>query len=772
MSLILIIVESPAKAIKIQKMLGNKYLVKSSFGHLRNLKGKNKGVLIEKNFKPVFTITKKKEYNTLKSCFKKAKKVVLATDEDREGEAIAWHIADLFKLDVKNTDRIVFHEITKSAILNALENPRRINMNIVNAQKYRQILDYLVGFQISPVLWKYIKNNLSAGRVQSVTVRLIQDRINEILNFKHTFYYKTNGLFNKNIKSLLNKKFIKKDDVMKFLNDCKTAEFTIQDISKKKLAKKPPVPFITSTIQIECNRRFKISTKNIMKILQKLYENGYITYHRTDSTNICDEISEIIQGYIVNKYGDKYLNKQNIKQQKNDKVKGAQEAHEAIRPTQIDRQQLPDQFNDIEKKIYNIIWKRTIASFMSNMIYNKFTMKISISNRKELFIANSNVTIFDGFTILYKEYKTQDEKEKTENVNNIDFTKYKIGTILKYTNITSKQTLTKSKKRYTEASLIKHMEKLGIGRPSTYASIISVIQTRKYIEIKDLKGDKVDILELKLIKNNIEENKKETVTGKEKKAMCITPLGKTTNTYLLEQFPKIMNYEFTSLIEKELDKVASGIQNKKLVKTFYNSFSENVIKLMKNKGLKINKLYNNKEMNQEMSKKLIGVHHKSGKKMYGYNAKFGPVIQLGEDDDPEKRYVGVDDFESISEDKANELLRFPRNLGEYKSSDILLKKGKYGFYLSYGGKNYKILKEYDENLTYDEAVSCIVSKNKSIIKTFSKSNISVRIGAYGPYILYNGKFTSIPKEINPEEITEEQCLELLDNVKMKIKKCD
>ena len=438
----LIIVESPAKAKKIQKMLGSKYLVKSSFGHLRNLKGKNEGVIVEKNFKPVFNITKRKEYSSLKSCFKKSNKVILATDEDREGEAIAWHIADIFKLNINKTDRIVFHEITKSAILNALNNPRRIDMNIVDAQKYRQILDYLVGFRVSPVLWKYIKNGLSAGRVQSVTVRLIQERINQIKNFKHSFYYKTNGLFNKNIKSLLNKKFIKKDEAIKFLKDCKKSEFIIKDISRKKMSKKPPVPFITSTIQIECNRRFRISTKNIMNILQKLYENGYITYHRTDSTNICKEITEVIQNYIVTKYGDKYLNKS---KKLSSKVKGAQEAHEAIRPTKIERQQLPDNFNDIEKKIYNIIWKRTIASFMSNMLFYKYIMNISISKRQELFVATSTVTIFDGYTILYKDFKSKDDKEDDID-NTIDFTKYKKGDKLKYSNIISKQTLTKSKK--------------------------------------------------------------------------------------------------------------------------------------------------------------------------------------------------------------------------------------------------------------------------------------------------------------------------------------
>ena len=759
---ILLIVESPAKAKKIQKMLSKEYIVKSSFGHLRNLKGKNKGVNIDNNFKPVYEITKKKEYNSLKSYVKKAKKVILATDEDREGEGIAWHIADMFKLNVKTTERIVFHEITKSAIIKSLQNPRKINMNLVKAQKYRQILDYLVGFSISPVLWKYVKNNLSAGRVQSVVVKLIQERENNIINFKHKFYYKTNGIFDK-IKSTLNYKFIKKENVIIFLEQCKTATFIVKDIIKKKCNKKPPLPFITSSIQIECNKRFRISSKNIMSILQKLYENGLITYHRTDSTNISDEIVILINDFINNKFGEKYINNNHNKKSK---VKGAQEAHEAIRPTNIKLSFLDDKFNDIEKKIYNIIWKRTIASFMSNMLYYKYIMNISISNRKELFVANCNETIFDGFTILYKEIVNKDKEKDIENLNNINFKKYKTGDILKYKSITSKQTLTKSKKRYTEATLIKQMEKLGIGRPSTYASIINTVILRKYIDIKNIKGTDIDVELIALCKNILNISKTTTLTGAEKKAMCITQLGTITNEFLIKQFYNIINYEFTSNIENQLDKIANGFVNNSFIKNFYNTFQPKIKELMNKKNLKSKKLINN--IDNKMSKKLIG-KHTSGKNIYGYDAKFGPVIQLGEDDDPKKKYVGVIDFNSITVDEANKLLMYPKNLGTYKNNNVLIKKGKYGLYINYNGKNFKILTEYDETITLDEAIVCI-NKKKNPMKSFSNGKIKCGVGKYGPYILFKGKFTKIPKSVNFDEITEEQCIDILDQTNIKITK--
>ena len=775
----LIIVESPAKAVKIQKMLNNKYIVKSSFGHLRNLKGKNKGVDVQNNFKPVFEITKRKEYNSLKKAVKQANKVILATDEDREGEGIAWHIADLFKLDVKTTDRIVFHEITKNAIVNAIQNPRLIDMNLVKAQQYRQVLDYLVGFELSPVLWKFVQGRLSAGRVQSVVVKLIQERHTNIKNFKHQFYYKTNGLFSK-IKSTLNKKFVKKDNVVSFLEHCKKAIFTIKDISKKKCSKKPPQPFITSSIQIECNKRFRISSKNIMSILQKLYENGFITYHRTDSTNISNEIADQIIEMINTKYGQKYVGsnsnsspkskgKSKSKSKGKSKVKGAQEAHEAIRPTKIDRSKLPDSRSDIEKKIYSLIWKRTIASFMSDMLYYKHTMSISISDRKELFIANSNETIFDGFTILYKEVKNKEKENEKENINTDNFNNYNEGDEIKYTNITSKQTLTKSKKRYTEGTLIKQMEKLGIGRPSTYAQIINTVIFRKYVENKNLPGTKIDVELLTLTKNKITEKKTQTISGKENKALCITNLGTKTNEYLMSQFSDIINYNFTSTIENELDKVANGtVNNNQFMKNFYNTFHPTVEKLMSNKvksNLKTNS--NNNKMNTQ--KRLVG-KHTSGKNVYGYNAKFGPVIQLGEDDDPNKRYVGIPDFEKITIDEANKLLLYPKKLGSYKENDVLIKKGKYGFYISCDGSNYKILKEFDEYLTIEEAVNCITHKKSTGMKSFSNGKIKVGKGQYGPYILFNGKFTKIPKSYKLEEITEEECIEILNKSKTSVTK--
>tara|TARA_B110000037_G_scaffold119830_1_gene136960 strand:+ start:404 stop:2749 length:2346 start_codon:yes stop_codon:yes gene_type:complete len=778
---ILIIVESPAKAVKIQKMLGKNYIVKSSFGHLRNLKGKNKGVDVKNNFQPKYEITKRKEYNSLKKAIKSSSKVILATDEDREGEGIAWHIADLFKLNVKTTDRIVFHEITKSAILNALSNPRKIDMALVKAQQYRQILDYLVGFELSPVLWNNIQGNLSAGRVQSVVCNLIHMREKQIKDFKHSFYYKTNGIFDK-IKSLLNVKFKELKDVNEFLEHCKTAKFSIKDINKKKFNKLPPKPFITSSIQIECNKRFKISPKNIMSVLQKLYENGYITYHRTDSTTICKEFSDKIINMISDKYGDKYIGKSSnsttskhttsktttsktttskTTNKKSSKVKGAQEAHEAIRPTKIEKENLPDTYNDFEKKIYSIIWKRTIASFMSPMVYNKYTLKISISNRKELFIATSNKTIFDGYTIIYKELVNPDKEKLPEN--STDFTEYKKGNDIKYTTIISTQTLTSSKKRFTEATLIKQMEKLGVGRPSTYAQMVNKVIERKYSVIKNIKGTeiKTDVYTLK--KNKIKNTHKKTISGKENRVMCITALGIKVDDYLLSEFKDIINYKFTSQIEEGLDKISKGLYENtdKFISEFYNMFHPKVEKLMMKNNLKNKQNNISNSMSLEVSKRLVGTHP-CGKKIYSYEAKFGPVVQLGDDDDPEKRFVGIDDCDNINIEDAIKLLMFPRNLGKYKEENVLIKKGRYGFYINWNNSNYKILSDFDENLSLREAMNCIVTKKSKNIKSFKNGKIVVGKGKYGPYILYNGKFTKVPSNINPEEITEEECIQLIN----------
>jgi DNA topoisomerase-1 len=744
----LIIVESPAKAVKIQKMLNGKYVVKSSFGHLRNLKGKNKGVDVKNNFAPIFEITKKKQYNSLKKAIKASSKVILAMDEDREGEGIAWHIADLFKLNIKTTDRIVFHEITKSAILKALSNPRKIDMALVKAQQYRQILDYLVGFELSPVLWNNVQSNTSAGRVQSVACNLVHEREKMIKDFKHSFYYKSNGNFGK-IKSLLSAKFKKTEQVKEFLTDCKTAVFKILNISNKKFNKLPPKPFITSSIQIECNKRFKISPKNIMSILQKLYENGHITYHRTDSTIICKEVRDKITKMILDKYGNKYIGKSSGK---SGKVKGAQEAHEAIRPTKISLINLPNNCSDFEKKLYSIIWKRTIASFMSPMIYNKYILKINISNRKELFVANSNKTIFDGYTIIYKELINPDKEKLPENLG--DFSEYKLGEQIKYKTIISTQSLTSSKKRYTEATLIKQMEKLGVGRPSTYASIINKIIDRKYTVIKNVKGKEIKTDIYTLSKNSIKLSNKNTISGKENRAMCITELGTRVDKYLITMFSNIINHKFTSQIEDGLDKIAHGSfkNNDTFVKTVYDMFHPTVEKLMSKSNLK------GKQNNilKQMSKRLVG-KHSSGKNVYSYEAKFGPVVQLGEDDDPNKKYSGVSDWEKITIDEATQLLMYPKILGKYKGEDVLIKKGKYGYYINWNDANYKISGDFDEKLSLKDAAECIMVKKSENIQSFKNGKMIVRKGKYGPYILYNSKFTKIPTGVNPEEITERQC---------------
>ena len=751
----IVVVESPAKAVKIQKMLGKNYIVKSSFGHLRNLKGKNKGVDVANNFKPIFEITKRKEYKALKSAISSGSKVILASDEDREGEAIAWHIADLFKINLNENNRIVFNEITKGAIIKAIENPRKVNMELVNAQKSRQILDYLVGFEISPMLWKFIKGRLSAGRVQSVAVKIIQEKENKINSFERKCYFHTTGEFKTDIKGLLNKKFEEKEETLDFLNHCKKAIFNVEKLDKKRCKRKPPPPFTTSTVQIETAKRFHIPVKSIMNILQKLYENGKITYHRTDSTNLSKDSMKQIKKYVVDKYGKKYLKLRKFKT----KTKCAQEAHEAIRPTNIDLLTLNEQFDDIENKIYKLIWKRTVASQMTEMEYDKYTLTISISEREEKFVATAEKTIFEGYRIIYNENIKDDDADSDDDVKTKDeiFEELSVGDELKYEKIESKQKYTNPPPRYNEATLVKEMEKLGVGRPSTYASIITTVQNRQYIKKKNFKGKQVDTMIYSLNKGDINEKKTITTIGKEKNKLYPTELGTKTNEFMEKNFGMIMDYKFTSKIENDLDRVANGEEDsKKIIKKFYNKFHPIVDKLSKEEGT-------NKDKNK--GKRLIGKDHQSGKNIYGYVAKYGPVLQIGEDEDKEKRFVNLDkkfNYETINEIEANSLTQFPKNLGKYEENDIIIKKGRYGYYISYNSKNYKIKSDYNEYLSLENAIECIRDTGaKKIYKTFG--TINVRHGPYGPYIQRGKTFVNIPSFINPEEITEEKCKELIKN---------
>ena len=570
----LVIVESHCKSKKIQSYLGANYIVKSSFGHLTNLKSKNLGVDIANDYKLVFDIVKRKQLNELKECVKKCSKVIIASDEDREGEGIAWHLCNLLKLDMNDKNRIVFHEITKSAIEKAIENPRKIDINLVNAQKARQGLDYLVGFQVSPYLWRSIDNGLSAGRVQSIALKLIVDKENDFNSFENNKEFGVTGNFNNGIIGRCNTKFKEKDDVEGFLQDCIPTQFKIDNIIKKKVTKNPPPPFITSTIQIEAGKKFGASAKSIMNCLQKLYEDGKITYHRTDSVLLSKDIKNNIKNYINSNFENNYLQLRNFK----NKTKNAQEAHEAIRPTNINLTSLNS--SSLDNKIYELIWKRTMASQMASCILNVMEIYIQMSNREETFTAKVEKQIFDGYRKIYQEMKKKEDED--EAVNSVLSGDVKKGDTLEYESMEAKERFKNPPTRYTEATLVKKMETLEIGRPSTYASIMTTVQERNYVKKTNVKGEKMDIIKLVLIKDKIKEVKDNQTIGACKNALVPTNTGIMTCEYLNQHFSNIMDYSFTSNIEKKLDEISQNQNNYyTILDNFYTKLKVHLDECMK-----------------------------------------------------------------------------------------------------------------------------------------------------------------------------------------------
>lgn len=741
----LVIVESPAKAKKIQNYLGDEYIVKSSFGHLTNLKSKNQGVLIDQDFKLVFEITKRKCYNELKETVKKCNKVIIASDEDREGESIGMHLINLLKLDSNENNRIVFNEITKSAILNAIKNPRKIDLNLVNAQKARQGLDYLVGFQVSPFLWRSIQSGLSAGRVQSVALKLITEKQKLINDFQTNKEFIVNGFFNKNINATLNKKFKEKEECIQFLNDCIHSIFAIDNITKKKITRNPPPPFITSTIQMEAGKRFGISAKTIMNTLQKLYEDGKITYHRTDSVVLSNDIKFKIKQYILDNYGEDYLKLRNYK----NKSKNSQEAHEAIRPTNIQLKSLGN--NTIDNKIYELIWKRTVASMMSPCILNTMLISIVIDRREEIFEAKTEKIIFDGYKKVYHELKKENNDDNL--LSNLEENIEK-GELLEYLKIEGKEKYKNPPTHYNDASLIKKMEGLEIGRPSTYASIIQTLLDRTYVEKKTFKGEKMDILKLELVKDKIKEKSEKQLVGASKNVLVPTTIGIMTCEYLQKHFETIMDYDFTKNIEQQLDEISNNNNNYLNVMTeFYKILKEDIDECS---------LFLKDVKNKSVQKKLLG--KKGSKNLYIYQAKYGPCIQIGEDSDKDKCFVGVDNLDLTFEEALEKCL-YPKNLGNYKGKDVFLKTGKYGFYLEYNKTNYKLKDDYDEHLTYENAIDCIENCNNKIIKKIGK--YTIKNGTYGNYIQYGKTIKGIPSNLSIENIDLEKIEEI---IKTKTKK--
>ncbi len=752
----LVIVESPAKAKTIEKFLGKDFTVKSSFGHIRDLSKKNLGIDIEKGFKPEYIINedKKKVVDELKKLVKQTEQVWLASDEDREGEAIAWHLSEVLKLDPARVKRIVFHEITKEAIQKAVKNPRQIDINLVNAQQARRILDRLVGFEVSPILWKKVKPALSAGRVQSVAVRLLVEREREIVAFKSTSFFKVNGIFNGevDIKTDLSEKINTLDETLVLLENCKTATFTVADVSKKPSKKTPAAPFTTSTLQQEASRKLNFSVSQTMTIAQKLYEAGHITYMRTDSVNLSKTAIDAAKNVIVREFGEKY---HQVRQYKT-KSKGAQEAHEAIRPTYIDKQKISG--SSAEQRLYDLIWKRTVASQMSDALLEKTTATIDISNSDYKFIASGEVILFDGFLRVYFESSDDESEENGKDL----LPPLKSGQKLAAKEIFANQRFTQRPPRYTEASLVKKLEELGIGRPSTYAPIISTILNRGYVLKEDRQGVERKYLFVLLKNNKIYKEEKTEITGAEKSKLFPSDIGIVVNDFLVEYFKNILSYNFTATVEKQFDEIAEGkIEWSNMIDQFYRPFHKNVEKTLR-------------ESDYSKGEKILGVDPKTGKNVTVRIGRFGPIVQIGENskDGKEKaRFASLlkgQLIETITLEEALSLFDLPRNVGDYEGNEVVIGIGRFGPYVRHASKFFSLKK--DDNpltITLQRSIEIIEEGRKKekekVIKTFKEDpKLQLLNGRWGAYLYYNGKNYKLPKGTETIKLTYADCLKIVN----------
>ena len=700
----LVIVESPAKAKTIEKFLGKGYVVKSSFGHIRDLSKKELGIDIENDFAPRYEISadKKKTVAELDKLAKSAKTVWLASDEDREGEAIAWHLSQVLGLRDENTKRIVFHEITKNAILHAIENPRSIDIDRVNAQQARRILDRLVGFELSPVLWKKIKPSLSAGRVQSVAVRLIVEREREIIGFESTAYYRIVAEFiatgsdsKKSVfKAELNKRYATEEEAVALLEKCKTARFTVSGVERKPAKKSPAAPFTTSTLQQEAGRKLGMSVSQTMSVAQRLYEAGYITYMRTDSVNLSGQAIAAAKAEISALFGEKYSEVRNYKT----KTKGAQEAHEAIRPSYMNKREIDA--SPSEKKLYDLIWKRTLASQMASARIERTVADIEIEGAEERFVATGEVVQFDGFLRLYSESPEDDTQENEEAL----LPPLEKGDGLSAKNITASQRFTQSPPRYSEASLVKRLEELGIGRPSTYAPIISTIIARGYVVKENREGSKREYVQLKLEKGVLGRKTLTENTGKEKNKLSPTDIGMIVTDYLDEQFADVMDYNFTAVVEKEFDEIAEG--NKSwvdMIRDFYSKFHTTVDKALESRPVRSSQAH------------LLGTDPESGKPVYVKIGRFGPVAQIGDGNQEGKpRYASLKKGQliaTITLEEALALFSLPRTVGTFEDKDVVIGIGKFGPYVRHDGKFVSLAKTDDPyTIELDRAIALIEEK--------------------------------------------------------------
>ena len=758
----LVIVESPAKAKKIEEFLGKDYKVMSSYGHIRDLKKKELSIN-EKTMEPDYEIPeeKKKLVTELKTNAKKAKKIWLASDEDREGEAISWHLCEVLGLDEEKTNRIVFHEITKQAILDAIKNPRHLDMNLVNAQQARRVLDRLVGFKLSPILWRKVKPALSAGRVQSVAVRLIVEREREIQKFQSVPYYRITAIFAlisdsgnaTEVKAELDQRFNTHEEVEAFLEKCKDAKFMVESVTKKPLKRSPAPPFTTSTLQQEAARKLGFTVVQTMMIAQKLYESGRITYMRTDSVNLSTLCTNASKDEIIREYGKEYSQARAY----HTSSKGAQEAHEAIRPTYMNEPTIEGTVQ--EKRLYELIWKRTIASQMADAQLEKTTININIGNTSEKFVATGEVVSFDGFLKVYLE--STDDEEHAEDASHI-LPALKEGDELQRREILATEKYSLAPARYTEASLVKKLEDLGIGRPSTYAPTISTIQQRQYV----VKGDKTGeertftIDSLKGIK--ITQKLKKEMAGSEKGKLLPTDIGIVVNDFLMENFPNIMNYNFTADVEKKFDDIAEGkTEWTNWMKDFDKGFEPEVKEVLEARN------------QHKAGERNLGNDPKTGKPVFVKIGRFGPVVQIGSAEDKDKpqfaQLPSDKSIETITLEEALELFKLPRELGEYEGITVTVGSGRYGPYILHNRKYVSIPKEDDPlTITLDRAIELIKEKReaeeKRHLKVFDEDDkMEILNGKYGPYIAYDGKNYRIPKakHESAEELTYEECMEII-----------
>ena len=761
----LVIVESPAKAKTIEKFLGEDYKVMSSYGHIRDLKKKELSI-DPKTLEPDYEIPdeKKKLVSELKSNAKKAKKIWLASDEDREGEAISWHLCEVLGLDEAKTNRIVFHEITKSAILDAIKSPRHLNMDLVNAQQARRVLDRLVGFKLSPVLWRKVKPALSAGRVQSVAVRLIVEREREIQAFRSEPYYRVNALFGitnadgsqSEVKAELDTRFKTHEEAVAFLEQCKDVKFTVSNITKKPLRRTPAPPFTTSTLQQEAARKLGFTVSQTMMVAQRLYESGRITYMRTDSVNLSSLAINTSKDEIIKLWGKEYSKTRNY----HTHAKGAQEAHEAIRPTFMSQTEIDGTAQ--EKRLYELIWKRTAASQMADALIDKTTVTIDIVGSQAKFVANGEVVTFDGFLKVYRESTDEDDNNQEEATHMLPV--MQVGNVLERREITSTERFSMGPIRYTEASLVHKLEELGIGRPSTYAPTISTIQQREYVQKGDKKGEERTYTVDTLKGTKVTSRERKEMVGSEKGKLLPTDIGIVVNDFLMANFPDIMDYNFTAKVEQQFDRIAEGKEEwNTMMKVFDKSFEPTVDKVM------------NARSEHKAGERQLGKEPETGKPVFVKIGRFGPVVQIGSADDTEKprfsQLPSDKSIETITLEEALELFKLPRTIGEFEGSDVVIGAGRFGPYVMHNKKYVSLPKGTDPmKVTLEEAIQLIGEKReqeqKRHIKAFDEdAKLEVLNGRYGPYIAYDGKNYRMPKALHEKaaELSYAECMEIVNN---------